>query len=138
MVNIKFQKKIAAQILKVGITKIWCDPNHLKEIREAITKADVRKLIKKGFIKTKSDFLAWKWKEKSGRKVRKGGKYSIISRKRRWILRIRPIRRFLKELKQEGKIDNQTFKELYKLAKGGMFRSTSHLKKYLEQRGIKV
>lgn len=138
MVNVKFQKRIAAKILKVGITKVWLDPNHLKEIKEAITKADIRKLIKKSYIKTKEDFLKWRWKEKRGKRVRKGGKYSIISRKRRWILRIRPIRRFLKELKQKGIIDNQTFKELYRLAKGGMFRHTGHLKKYLEQKGIKV
>ena len=49
------QKRLAAQVLKVGQSKVWLDPEHLKEIKEAITKADIRKLIMKGWIKAKKE-----------------------------------------------------------------------------------
>ena len=124
-------KRVAARILKVGKSKIWIDPTKLEEAQKAVTAADVRRLILKGIIKVKEDFLHWK-KEKEKKRVRKGGKYSIVPRKRQWINRVRPLRRYLKELKEQGKIDNKTYRRLRNLVKGGFFRSVSHLKLYLQ------
>jgi large subunit ribosomal protein L19e len=42
----------------------------------------------------------------------------------------------LKELREAGKIDKSTYRKVYKLIKGGMFRSRAHLKLYLEQYGL--
>ena len=67
---------------------------------------------------------------------RKGGKHSIVPRKRKWITTIRPLRRLLKELKLSGEIDNQNYKRMRLLANGGMFRSRSHLRTYLEQHNL--
>ena len=133
------QKKLAAKILKVGVSRIWLDPSKKKEIEEAITKADVRKLIEKGFIKVLKEKIRRKEEKKRRRRgpgSRKGGKYAIVSKKRRWINTVRPLRRMLKELKESGKIDNTTYRKLRKLVKGGVFRSRSHLLIYLKQRGI--
>ena len=132
------QKKLAAKILKVGVSRIWLDPSKKKEIEEAITKADVRKLIEKGFIKVLKEKIRRKEKKRRrrGPGSRKGGKYAIVSKKRRWINTVRPLRRMLKELKESGKIDNTTYRKLRKLVKGGVFRSRSHLLIYLKQRGI--
>ena len=44
------QKRMAAQVLKSSPHRIWFDPEHLNEIKEAITKSDIRGLIGKGFI----------------------------------------------------------------------------------------
>jgi large subunit ribosomal protein L19e len=68
--------------------------------------------------------------------VRKGAKYAVISRKERWMSTVRALRKMLKEMKSKDEIDNQTFKKLYRLVKGGMFRSKSHLKIYMEQHGL--
>ncbi len=131
------QKKLAAKILKVGKSRIWLDPNKKKEIEEAITRADIKKLIQKGYIKVLPEKIRKK-KEKRKKRVgsRKGSKYSIISRKKRWVFTVRALRKFLKELKEKNMINQETFKKTYKLVKGGMFRSKSHLKIYLEQRGL--
>ncbi len=131
----KLQKKLAAKILKKGKSKIWLDPSKIEDIEKAITKADIRRLIKKGFIKVRKNKVP-KLKEKGGKRVKKGGKYSVVTAKRKWINTIRPIRRMLKELKETGQIDNRTYRKLYLLAKGGTFRSRSHLKIYLEQHGL--
>ena len=110
-----------------------------REIESAITKADIRKLIKKGYIKALPEKLK-KPKEKKKRRRgpgrRKGKKYAKVSRKERWISTVRALRKMLKELKEKKLIDQQTFKKAYKLVKGGMFRSRAHLRVYLEQRGL--
>ncbi len=132
------QKKLAAKILKVGKSRIWLDPSKKKEIEEAITRADIRKLIKKGYIKVLPEKVKKRKEKRKKRGVgsKKGGKYSIISRKERWVSTVRALRKFLKELKEKNMITQETFKKTYRLVKGGMFRSKSHLKVYLKQRGL--
>jgi len=44
------QKRIAAEILKCGINRIWIDPKDEK-IKQAITRNDIRRFIKEGSIK---------------------------------------------------------------------------------------
>jgi large subunit ribosomal protein L19e len=134
-----FQKKIAAKILKVGESKVWLDPTKAKDINAAITKADIRKMIQKGAIKIlKQKTVKPKRREKRRRKAgsKKGAKYSIVTRKRKWINTVRPLRNMLKELRDSKQIDSKTYKNIYLLIKGGMFRSRSHLKIYMEQHGL--
>ena len=133
-----FQKKTAAKILKVGVNRVWIDPSKIEEVKKAVTKADLRKLISKGYIK-KLPEKKKKKREKKRRKgpgSRKGKRYSTLSKKRRWVLMIRSLRRYIRDLRDEGKITKETYKRLIKLAKGGMFRSRAHIKIYLEQRGL--
>jgi large subunit ribosomal protein L19e len=139
MIMVNLQKKIAAQILKVGKNRVWLDPKQTKDLDAAITKADVRRMILKGWVKALPEKIhkpREKKKRGRGRGSRKGAKYSIVGRKRRWILRVRPMREMLKEMREKQEIDNQTFKKLYLLVKGGMFRSRSHLRLYMEQNNL--
>jgi large subunit ribosomal protein L19e len=141
MGGLSLQRRLAASILKVGKTKVWLDPEHLDEIKNAITRADIKKLIEKGYIKKRKGKIPYpktEKKKKQGPGSRKGKKGARMDEKRRWINTIRAIRRMLKQLKEEGKIDKETFKTAYKLAKAGTFRSRSHLKLYLQQRGVNV
>ncbi|OYT43364.1 MAG: 50S ribosomal protein L19e, partial [Candidatus Aenigmarchaeota archaeon ex4484_56] len=118
------KRRLAARILKVGKWRVHFDSNHRKEIEEAITASDFRILIKKGYIKKlpeKKNLSVNKDKRK-GKGRRKGGKYSRLNSKRRWIIKIRALRRELKKLKEEGKIDKATYKDLYRKAGGGFFR----------------
>jgi large subunit ribosomal protein L19e len=138
MVKLTLQRKIAAKILKVGENRVWLDPSKTEEIKKAITRADVKKLIEKKIIKALPEKLkrTREKKRKRGPGSKKGGKYSIIGKKRRWIITIRPLREMLKELRDSGQIDKRTYKKLYLMAKGGMFRSRAHLKIYLEQHDL--
>lgn len=133
------QKKMAAQILKAGKNRIWLDPKHSKDLDAAITKSDVRKMILKGWVKALPEKIhrpREKRKRNRGQGSRKGARYSIVNRKRRWIIKVRPLRRMLKEMKMKKEIDNETFKKLYSLVKGGTFRSRSHLRLYMEQNNL--
>jgi len=71
-----------------------------------------------------------------GHGSRKGKKTARLSRKAAWILRIRALRRRLRYLRDTGIIDRRTYRMLYMKAKGGEFRSVSHLNAYLESQGL--
>jgi len=135
---VSFQKKLAAKILKVGVSRVWLDPKKMKDVEKAITRIDVKKLIKKNAVKALPEKLNMpkERRKKKGIGSRKGSKFSIWSKKRRWIHAVRPLRKMLSELKTSNQIDNPTYKKMRLMVKGGMFRSKHHLRIYLEQHDL--
>ena len=141
MIFINTQKRIAAEILKCGVNKVWIDPEQREEIEKAITKADVRRLIKKGYIKKKkmnqqSRARARKIlsQKKIGRRKGPGKRKGKKSHgKEIWIKNIRALRKYLKEQRDLKKITPSQYRKLYLMAKGGRFRSKSHLKLYIKE-----
>ena len=99
------KKRLAARVLKVGESRVWFDPSQKKDIDEAITAADFRNLVKKGAIKKlpEKKNLSIRKKETKGTGRRKGGKYSRLDKKRRWITKIRGLRVELKKLLAKSK-----------------------------------
>lgn len=133
------QRRLASRVLGVGKSRIWMNPAKAEDINKAITAMDIRKLVKKNVIKVLPEKVHGRKKVVKHRKGpgrRKGGMYSSLTRKDRWIKTVRPLRRMLKELKATNQLDNRNYRQLRSLVKGGMFRSRSHLKIYLEQHGL--
>jgi large subunit ribosomal protein L19e len=137
------QKRLAAQITKSSSKRIKFDNTRLADIKEAITKTDVRQLIgegaivrvqKRGVSRSRARHLMRQKAKglRSGPGTRKGKETSRLPRKQAWIIRIRSQREFLKELKEKELISNATFRNTYLKAKGGYFRSTRHIKIFLE------
>ncbi len=144
--NLRFQRRLAAQILKCGENRVWMDPTHIEEIAEAITKEDIRELIREGYIKkmqvkgtsrVRARYIAAQKAKgrRRGHGKRKGAKYARYPRKRRWMKNIRAIRRTLRELRDEGKLDRHHYRKAYRWAKGGIFKSKKHLIQHLEMMG---
>ncbi|MAE42842.1 50S ribosomal protein L19e [Candidatus Woesearchaeota archaeon] len=142
--QLKIQKRLAAQILKSSESNIWLDSNRLDEIKEAITKADVKSLIKDKAIKAKKIRNTSKYRirknqiqKNKGRRrgpgSRKGSLNSRISKKRRWINHIRVQREFLQNLRDKEVIERSAYRSLYMKSKGGFFRSKRHLKIYMKE-----
>ncbi len=145
--DLSLQKRLAAEILGVGESRIWIDPTRLDDVEAAVTKEEIRKLIKDGVItvKPKKGNSRARWKERhekrrKGRRrgygKRKGVKTARLSRKEEWMNRIRKIRRYLKYLRDKKIIDKRTYRRLYLLAKGGTFKNLSSLRNYLKEHGI--
>lgn len=142
--DLTLQKRLAADILKTGQNKIQFDPARLNDIKQAITKLDVRELIAEGAITAKprtgvSRVRARKNARQRSKGLRKGpgSKEGTASArnpsKHIWINRVRAQRAFLKELKEKGLIGTAAFKELYRKSKGGFFRSVRHIKLYITE-----
>lgn len=49
-VNLRTQKRLAADVLSCGKGKIWLDPNEINEISNANSRQSVRKLVADGLI----------------------------------------------------------------------------------------
>ncbi|MBW2991954.1 50S ribosomal protein L19e [Candidatus Woesearchaeota archaeon] len=142
--RLKLQKRLAGEVLKTSKKHIRIDPASAADVKEAITKADIRGLIGRGAIiakpiKSLSRGRARQRKLQKSKGRRRGygsrkGKYNArLGEKSSWMSKIRIQRDFLKELKGKGIITNRAFKELYVKAKGGFFRSKRHIKLYIEE-----
>jgi len=142
--NLRLQKRLAADVLKCSEKRILFDTNRLEDIKGAITKMDIRALIadrviQKKPMKSVSRCRARKiaiQKRKGDRKgmgSRKGKKTARSPRKSVWIKKIRIQRNFLKELKNKGIITKPDYHSLYNKSKGGFFRSKRHIKLYIEE-----
>lgn len=146
--NLKNQRRLAALILNVGVNRVWIDPERAEDVDLAITRSEIRKLIHEGAIKaapersqSRSRARSMAAKKRAGRRrgpgTRKGGKYSVVSRKSRWISRIRALRRRLRALRERRAITANTYRRLYMKAKGGEFRSVAELERYITEQGLR-
>jgi large subunit ribosomal protein L19e len=123
---------MAADILKCGESRIWMDPAAGEKINRAITRSDVRGLIADGLIdKSAAKKNAHTEGRKQGPGSRKGAAGARIRKKENWLKIIRPQRRMLTELKP--KLKPLAYRKLYRLVKGGAFRSRAHLAAYLKE-----
>ena len=145
--DLRNQRRLAAEALKCGENRVWIDPEEIEEVEKAVTRRDIRNLIKQGFIKARKKQGVSRGRarklhaqQKKGRRrgygSRKGTAYARLPKKRRWIRTIRPIRAYLRELKKEKLIDKSMYRKYYIRAKGGEFKSKHHLKTHLIMEGI--
>lgn len=145
--RLKVQKRLASSILKRSKKKVGLDTSRLEEIKEAITRFDVKSLIKNGAIKIRpvkgqSKVRSRKLKEqrKKGRRrnagSRKGKATARLPRKQQWMDSVRSQRKFIRELRDNNKIDQSTYRMLYRKSKGGYFRSKRHIKLYMEEHDL--
>ncbi|NOZ82984.1 MAG: 50S ribosomal protein L19e, partial [Euryarchaeota archaeon] len=122
----------------------WIDPEAEEEVREAVTREDIRRLIREGVIQAKQKRGISSYRRKKqlqqkrkgrrrGHGSRKGSKYARLSKKERWMRNVRSLRRLLRELRDEKKLSRRNYRKLYLMVKGGAFRSRSHLKSYLSE-----
>ena len=142
--SLRPQKRIAADILGVGENRVFIQPEFVDEVSLALTRVDIKKLIYDGIIRARpvkgvSRGRARSLHEKKkkglrrGSGSRKGTKTARMPRKRSWMFRIRAQRRFLKELRESRSITPNSYRMLYKKAKGGTFKSVNALKMYIEE-----
>ncbi len=143
MADLANQKRLAASILKVGVTRVWMDPEKLEDIATAITREDLRKLVEDGVIKRKAvigvsrgrararDIKRAKGHRK-GQGSRRGAAGARAPKKEQWMRKIRAQRKVLKAMRDDDKaIDAHAYRILYRKAKGGEFRNVAHLKSYI-------
>lgn len=140
--NLKNQRRLAAEIMEVGVGRVQMPEESAEQVAEALTREDVRILIHKGAIKkralknpSKSRARAYTSQKKKGRHKgtgkRKGRKTARLPRKKVWIKKIRAIRDEIRKLKKEGKIEN--YRRIYRQAKGNLFHSRRHLREHIER-----
>ena len=141
------QKRLAADVMRCGLSRVWMDPQFEDEISLAITRDDIRRLVDEGAIqrrpiqgvsrgRARYNLRQKRKGQRSGPGKKKGKATSKLSGKKRWMMKIRPMRKELRKLRDEGKISPKVYRELYLRAKGNAFRNTAHLRTYISERRL--
>ncbi len=138
MPDLANQRRLAATILRCGEGRVWIDPSSQEELEDAVTRTDIRQAIKSGVIRRKPVQGTSRGRARrhaaevargrhAGPGSRRGTPASRLPRKQRWMRRIRAQRDLLAELRDGKTIPPKVYREFYRRAKGGMFRSRAHL-----------
>ncbi|OIO66314.1 hypothetical protein AUJ68_01170 [Candidatus Woesearchaeota archaeon CG1_02_57_44] len=145
--DLRIQKRLASSVLGCSPKRVKLTPSD--ELKEAITKDDIRALVRKGGILRvqKSGVSGGRSRKTAGQKSkgrrqghgsRSGKAGSRLGRKESWIARIRAQREFLKGLRERKTISDADYKTLYRKSGGGFFRSVRHMKLFIgEHRMVK-
>lgn len=145
--SLKNQRRLAAEILKVGESRVWIDPDRTEDVEIVITRDEIRRLIHEGAIRRRpksgvSRARARILHEKKKKGLRRGpGRKSgttraRISKKKAWMNKVRPLRKKLRELKTSHTITESVYRHLYKMAGSGEFDSIADLERYIKTRGL--
>jgi large subunit ribosomal protein L19e len=139
-------KELASKILKKGKQKLKIDVKSYADNKEfvdkAITRSDVREIISKGVVKKEQNtgqsrgrarvlLAKKKLKRKRGPGRRKGtpkarNKVSLYN------LRVRGLRKKLKELRADDQLNEKNYNKLYLMIKGNYFRGKKHLEEFVK------
>ena len=122
---------------------MWIDTARIEDVEGAITREEVRKLIHEKIIqpaavKSVSRARAKTLLEKKRKGRRKGqGSYggspqASVTKKEAWMLKIRSLRKRLRELKATRVITETTYTQYYRMAGSGRFSSVAELERYLK------
>lgn len=131
--NLAKKKLLATKVLKVGKARVIFDENRLDEIKEAITKQDIKDLYKSGVIKIRER----KGRKKVEKRKKRGeGKRKKIlkNRKENYVIITKKLRKHIKELKKQGRIDKKIYQDLRKKISAKRFASKTQLKEFLKEK----
>ncbi|MBD3260808.1 MAG: 50S ribosomal protein L19e [Candidatus Altiarchaeales archaeon] len=142
--NLRNQRRMAAELLKVGENKVNFNQERLEEVADALTREDIRYLINSGAIAAKQEkgqsrgrIRQAKQKRSKGLKTghgsRKGTAKARYDTKRLWVVKVRALRDELRKMRQEDIVDQSTYRKLYNQIKGGLFHSRRHLREQVER-----
>jgi len=142
--DLSAQRRIAASVLNCGVGRVVFDEAQASRIKEAITKQDMRGLVKEGIVsaaqkkgvsrvRARKRIVQRRGGKQQGAGTRKGRATARLPSKDRWMAKVRAQRTLLKELRATEKISQEQFKELYAKVKGDFFRSRRHILLTIEE-----
>ncbi len=129
--NLSKKKALAKRTFGVGEDRIVFVESRLNDIKEAITKQDIRDLRRDKAIIIKEK----KGRKKVMRKRRrsKGNiRKKVRGRKKNYVILTRKLRKYVSEMKNQEKISKEEVDDIRKKIRNKIFRSKSHLKEYTE------
>ncbi|MGV8085543.1 MAG: 50S ribosomal protein L19e [Candidatus Bilamarchaeum sp.] len=124
-------RRLAADILHVGENKIRLVPEMLSEAQGALTREDVRNLIKKGAVK-KVPNAGRASASKRDRRSTGRTRGARVSVKEMWMQKIRAQRKFLKVLVADKALPKEQKRAVYFKIKSGIFKNKRAMLLYLK------
>jgi large subunit ribosomal protein L19e len=108
------------------------------EIRKLIHEGAIKQLQAKGVSRARAKVLHEKKKKglRRGPGTRKGSSRAKITKKDVWMLKIRALRKKLREWKASRAIPEDAYRKLYMVAGGGRFSSVADMERYAKTHGM--
>ncbi len=142
--NLLSQKRIAADVMGIGTSRVVINPEMVDDVSKAITRDDIRRCISIGAISlnpvkgnSRARFKKRAEQKKKGRMRGPGhntGKIGArVKKKKTWIGKIRAIRDELRKMKDEKSISESEYRKLYRQGKGNLFHSRRHVREHIER-----
>ena len=125
-------RRLAADIMNVGQSRVKISPDALKEAEGALTRSDVRGLIDKGVI-TKAKIKGRKSAAKKKRRGKGSRKGSLANQKKLWMQKLRSQRKLLAMLVEAGALKKKDKRSIYGKVKSGIFRNKKAMMLYLKE-----
>ena len=136
-------REIAAEIAGVGKTKIKITSARMEDITKAITRDDVRALLKDGGITLDTENYQSRGRarithkrKKKGRGKKAGSKKGTLKArekpKTRWIQKVRALRKELLKQRKELNLESKDYRKYYRRVKGNWFKNKKHMGQVLE------
>lgn len=132
--NLGKKKELAMRAMNVGESRIKFIETRLDEIKEAITKQDIKDLVASGAIIVKPIKGRKRIERKSNRSVGNIRK-KRIRRKMNYVILTRKLRKYLEGAKSNGLLSKNEADEVRKKIRNKEFKSKNNLKEYLNQMG---
>lgn len=129
--NLRKKKLLAARTLNVGKERIIFVNSRLAEIKEAITKQDIRDLKASEAIIVRNVKGRKKVIKKIGGRSVGNIRKKVNRRKENYVIHTRKLRKYVGEMKGQGKISRESFLDIRKKIKNKQFKSLNHLKEYI-------
>lgn len=126
--KLESKKELAARTLNIGKARIAFNIERLAQIKEAITKQDIRDLQKDGAIIIKEIKGRRKNIKRKTRRRIGSVKMKVNKKKREYMNLTRKLRTYTKSLRKTGQVDNETYRKIRKEIRAKSFRSKAHLK----------
>ena len=143
VVNLRAKKRLVSRVTGVGIHRIRFDTDHLIDIADAITRANIRSLITantiriKPFTGTSKGRAHFKKAQRNKRGTtqgsKKGRKGARVGKKTVYVAHVRALRRLLKIAKDRKDLTNPEFWILYKKVGGNTVRNKAHLRTLMDE-----
>lgn len=145
--KLSVQKRLGSKLLKCSPKRVKLAPDHLSDISKAITRMDVLGLVETGLIdknpakgvsRVRARHKAKQQQKglQKGPGRKKGKKTTHNPKKELWMIKVRLLRVFLKELKEKTILTQENYKQLYRKVSGGFFRNKRHLKLYIDEHNL--
>jgi len=127
------KKNLAAKVLNVGRGRIVFVEPRLEEIKEAITKEDIRGLKKDGAIMVK-EIRGKKGKPKRKAKRSMGNvRKKAKNTKREYMTMVRKQRAYIAELKENKSLEREEIKDIRNKIRNKHFKSLAQLKDHVKE-----
>lgn len=128
------KKELVARSLGIGKGRIRFNNARLSEVKEAITKQDMRDLLESGAIV----ILPVSGRKKVEKRMRRRGpgkvRMKVVDKKKRYITLTRKFRRHLASLRNASKIEEENYQKIRREIRASAFKDMNHFKERVSQK----